>query len=123
MEITLKEKVDVISGLNKKLDDMDTALYAKIKLTESKLERRIDDLSESNQKIQKSISKVDGFSGILDEIRDDSEKVRRQLMKKFEETDQKHSDRIEKEVLTLNMNILNYEKTTDKKIRSITEAQ
>lgn len=102
---------------------MDTALYAKLKLTESKLERRIDDLSESNQKIEKMIGKVDGFSKILEEVREDSEKVRRQLLKKFEESDQKHKDHLEKEVLAINMNILNYEKATDKKIRTITESQ
>lgn len=42
-------------------------------------------------------------------------------MKKFEETDQKHSDRIDKQVLALNMSILNYEKSTDKKVRTLTE--
>jgi hypothetical protein len=30
------------------------------------------------------VSKVDGFSKILEELREDTEKVRRQLLKKFE---------------------------------------
>ena len=45
-------------------------------------------------KIEKSVGKVDGFSKILEELRDDTEKVRRQLLKKFQESDQKHNERI-----------------------------
>ena len=46
--------------------------------------------------IKKSVSKVDGFLKILEELRDDTEKVRRQLLKKFQESDQKHNERISK---------------------------
>lgn len=48
---------------------MDTALYTKIKLTESKLDHRIEALVESNKRITESVKKVDKFSVLLDEVK------------------------------------------------------
>lgn len=41
-------KDSVLKNLNKKVDEMDTALHGKIKLTESKLDRKLQELIESN---------------------------------------------------------------------------
>ena len=48
---------------------MDTALYSKIRLTESKLDHRIEELVESNKKITESVKKVDKFAILLDEVK------------------------------------------------------
>lgn len=63
------ERKDEIKDLNKKLEDMDTALYTKMKLTESKLDHRIEALVESNKRITESVKKVDKFSVLLDEVK------------------------------------------------------
>ena len=102
---------------------MDTALYTKIRVTESKLDHKIEELFESNRKILESVKKVDKFSVLLEEIKEESEKTRRQLMKKFDESDQTQKNRLEQEVLTINKSFLEYEKKNDKKIRSLTESQ
>ena len=87
---------------------MDTALYTKIRVTESKLDHKIEELFESNRKILESVKKVDKFSVLLEEIKEESEKTRRQLMKKFEESDQTQKNRLEQEVLTINKSFLEY---------------
>ena len=102
---------------------MDTALYTKIRVTESKLDHKIEELFESNRRILESVKKVDKFSVLLEEIKEESEKTRRQLMKKFEESDQTQKNRLEQEVLTINKSFLEYYKKNDKEIRSLTESQ
>ena len=92
--------------MNKKLDEMDTAIYSKIKTTESKLDHKIEDLIENAKKVAESVKKVDKFSLLLEEVRDDMEKLRLKLMKKFEESDQVHRNKLEQEVLTINKAIL-----------------
>ena len=102
----LEEKKEDIKELNRKLEEMDTALYSKIRLTESKLDHRIEELVESNKKITESVKKVDKFAILLDEVKEDTEKLRLRLMKKFEEADQIHKNRLESEILNLNKGIL-----------------
>lgn len=85
---------------------MDTAIYSKIKTTESKLDHKIEDLIENAKKVAESVKKVDKFSLLLEEVRDDMEKLRLKLMKKFEESDQVHRNKLEQEVLTINKAIL-----------------
>ena len=92
--------------MNKKLDEMDTAIYSKIKTTESKLDHKIEDLIENAKTVAESVKKVDKFSLLLEEVRDDMEKLRLKLMKKFEESDQVHRNKLEQEVLTINKAIL-----------------
>ena len=92
--------------MNKKLDEMDTAIYSKIKTTKSKLDHKIEDLIENAKKVAESVKKVDKFSLLLEEVRDDMEKLRLKLMKKFEESDQVHRNKLEQEVLTINKAIL-----------------
>ena len=87
---------------------MDTALYTKIRVTESKLDHKIEELFESNRKILESVKKVDKFSVLLEEIKEESEKTRRQLMKNFDESDQTQKNRLEQEVLTINKSFLEY---------------
>lgn len=74
---------------------MDTAIYSKIKTTESKLDHKIEDLIENAKKVAESVKKVDKFSLLLEEVRDDMEKLRLKLMKKFEESDQVHRNKLE----------------------------
>ena len=85
---------------------MDTAIYSKIKTTKSKLDHKIEDLIENAKKVAESVKKVDKFSLLLEEVRDDMEKLRLKLMKKFEESDQVHRNKLEQEVLTINKAIL-----------------
>lgn len=51
--------------INTKIDEMDTAVYGKIKTTEAKILKRIIDLEESNIKILESVKKVEAFSELL----------------------------------------------------------
>jgi methyl-accepting chemotaxis protein len=44
----------------------------------------MEEMSDSNAQMMESVKKVDGFSATLEEIRDNSERVKRQLLKKFE---------------------------------------
>lgn len=122
-QAALDIKTEDIRALSTKLEEMDTAIYSKIKSTESKLDKKIADLVESNNHIRESVKKVDGFAVILDEIRTDSETMERQLMKKFKEADQIHKSQLEQEVLTINKNMLETDKKNDKKFKSLVEGQ
>jgi predicted aldo/keto reductase-like oxidoreductase len=62
---SLKDNAQVLENYNKKLEEVETVIYSKIKLNENKLERRMDEVSSNCFKALDAAGKINVFSKIL----------------------------------------------------------